>query len=75
MKCPKCSGDLRVTHTFGAGPAAQTRDYQCLDCSARFSSVTFLVGFDWEGPRRRKSGARKLAGKIQREEVRLEGSD
>ena len=71
MKCPKCDSELRVTHTFGAGERAQTRDYKCTGCTHRFTSVTFLVGFTDEELSRRK-GARTYARMVQEDRVRLE---
>ena len=66
MKCPTCSGELRVTHTFPAGEHGQTRDYKCLGCGKKTTSVTFLV------PNRDEIGAaREMASKIREGKIRV----
>lgn len=66
MNCPTCKGELRVTHTFSVGEAAQTRDYKCVECGKKTTSVTFLV------PDRDTVGAaREMATKIKDGKVKV----
>ncbi len=46
MLCPDCGGELRVITTFTCARDAQTRDYACLKCKRKTTSVTFLIDAD-----------------------------
>lgn len=65
MDCPKCSGVLRVTHTFSAGEGGRTSSARCSGCKKRFTLVTFVVEAEERG-----RGAKGLAKALCRDEAR-----
>ena len=61
-----CGGALRVTHTYSAGPGAQTRNLKCPVCDARYTQVAFIM----QRTNGRGTGAGAVAKKIQAGELR-----
>lgn len=68
MDCPKCEKKMGVLQTYMAGGNGESRNLKCPACGYRASSVTFLV--ELRRPSGRKIGARALAVKIERGELR-----
>lgn len=42
MECPKCSGVLKVTRTYRAGPAGKTSSARCEGCGKVWTLVTVI---------------------------------
>ncbi len=43
MRCPKCQSDMRVTHSYDAGPGGQTQRLECLQCPCVATARTLIV--------------------------------
>lgn len=75
MRCPAClEGELRPTHVYPAGRHGQARDYVCMKCGARQTSVTFLVKDRDETGGARKQIQKMRKGKTKMEEFYVDGS-
>lgn len=44
MRCQKCHGELRVTHTYAVSNYAKTATLACLECGRKYTLYSEILG-------------------------------
>ena len=46
MECPKCKGNLEITHVYGGGESGSYKRGQCTSCSAIVTIHQVIINTD-----------------------------
>lgn len=43
MKCPKCKGKIKITHSYSAGDSAKSMGGKCKDCGYKVTIIAIIA--------------------------------